>query len=68
MRALALCLHSVHSGPCRRGRLRVLAPASNFPTLPPAPCRPRSDGEVRALNEAADRVPRGMTQNIFATS
>lgn len=26
-----------------------------------------SDGEVRALNEAADRVPRGMVQNIFQT-
>ncbi|PSC73909.1 pyridoxal chloroplastic [Micractinium conductrix] len=26
-----------------------------------------SDGEVRALNEAADRVPRGMQQNVFQT-
>ena len=27
-----------------------------------------SDGEVAALTEAADAVPRGMLQNIFQTS
>ena len=28
---------------------------------------PCSEGEVRALEEAADRVPAGMVQNIFQT-
>ena len=36
--------------------------------LPLSPLPPRrSEGEVRALNEAADRVPRAMQQNIFMT-
>lgn len=59
------------AGPCcDRGDTAAWAPSaprsSALPT-PPSRRRPCSDGEVRALNEAADRVPRGMQQNIFAT-
>ena len=57
---------------CVPGSLCAANAYSACPSPPPllVPCRCprlRSEGEVRALSEAADRVPRAMVQNVFQT-